>query len=104
MLEFLLVVLLSYLIGSIPTAIIAGRLLKKIDIREHGSGNAGATNVFRVLGWRAGVIVLLIDMLKGFAPVYWLVSLIPEAAANSDVRIYYQIIFLVVVQRLLNLV
>ena len=65
MFNLLLMILLCYLVGSIPTAIIAGKILKKIDIREHGSGNAGATNVFRVLGWKAGLVVLLIDMLKG---------------------------------------
>jgi glycerol-3-phosphate acyltransferase PlsY len=65
MIYFFLMVIASYLIGSVPTAIIYGRLTKKIDIRKHGSGNAGATNVFRVLGWKAGLIVLSIDMLKG---------------------------------------
>jgi glycerol-3-phosphate acyltransferase PlsY len=54
--------------GSIPTSIIASKLLKRIDIREHGSGNAGATNVFRVMGWKAGIVVLLLDMAKGYIP------------------------------------
>ncbi len=66
MLQFLLMLVISYLVGSIPTAIITGKVLKGIDIRQHGSGNAGATNVFRVLGWKAGVFVLLVDMAKGF--------------------------------------
>jgi len=60
---------LSYLIGSIPTAYIFGRLYKSIDIRQHGSGNVGATNVFRVLGQGPGMIALLIDILKGVIPV-----------------------------------
>lgn len=72
--DIVFLIVISYLIGSIPTAIIAGKILKNIDIREHGSGNAGATNVFRVLGWKAGLIVLLIDMFKGFAPVWWLLA------------------------------
>lgn len=55
----------SYLIGSIPTAYIFGRLIKKIDIRQHGSGNVGATNAFRILGKGPGSLVLLIDILKG---------------------------------------
>lgn len=55
----------SYLIGSIPTAYIFGRLIKKIDIRQHGSGNVGATNAFRILGKGPGSIVLLIDIFKG---------------------------------------
>ncbi|HHJ53513.1 MAG TPA: acyl-phosphate glycerol 3-phosphate acyltransferase, partial [Caldithrix abyssi] len=66
MIDVLLVLVIAYLFGSFPTAIIAGKLLRKIDIRDYGSGNAGATNVFRVLGWRAALVVLLIDMLKGF--------------------------------------
>jgi glycerol-3-phosphate acyltransferase PlsY len=57
---------LSYLLGSIPTAIWYGETYHGIDIREHGSGNAGATNTFRVLGRKAGSIVLFVDALKGF--------------------------------------
>lgn len=62
-------ILLSYLLGSFPTAYIAGKLYKKIDIREHGSGNVGATNVFRVLGKGPGIIVLAIDIFKGILAV-----------------------------------
>jgi glycerol-3-phosphate acyltransferase PlsY len=58
--------LLSYLLGSIPTAIWYGETYHGIDIRLHGSGNAGATNTFRVLGRKAGSIVLFVDALKGF--------------------------------------
>ncbi len=65
-LNLLLITGAGYLLGSIPTAIITGKLLKGIDVREHGSGNAGATNVFRVLGWQAGLLVLAIDIAKGF--------------------------------------
>ena len=61
--------IIVYLIGSIPFAYIYAKVFRKIDIREHGSGNVGATNVVRVLGTKAGVIVLLLDMLKGFVPV-----------------------------------
>ena len=59
----------SYLLGSIPTAYIFGKVTKGIDIREHGSGNVGATNVFRVLGKIPGIIVLVCDILKGFLAV-----------------------------------
>ena len=59
----------GYLIGSIPTAYVFGKIYKGIDIREHGSGNVGATNVFRVLGKGPGVVVLLIDIFKGFIVV-----------------------------------
>ncbi|GIN63691.1 glycerol-3-phosphate acyltransferase [Robertmurraya siralis] len=57
--------LAAYLIGSIPTALIVGKLFFKIDIREHGSNNPGATNTIRVLGKRAGLIVLIVDIGKG---------------------------------------
>lgn len=60
-----IIAVLSYLVGSIPTSIIVGRLVRGIDIRQHGSGNAGGTNVIRVLGWKAGVFVILMDMAKG---------------------------------------
>jgi glycerol-3-phosphate acyltransferase PlsY len=65
MINLLIVVVLSYLAGSIPNSIIISKLVKGIDIREHGSGNAGGTNVFRVLGWKWGVLVIILDALKG---------------------------------------
>jgi len=61
--------LLSYLLGSIPSAYIAGKLTKGIDLREHGSGNLGATNVYRVLGAKVAAVVFLADLLKGAVPV-----------------------------------
>ncbi len=62
-------VLIAYLIGSIPTSVWIGKRFYNIDVREFGSGNAGATNTFRVLGKRAGVPVLIIDIIKGVAAV-----------------------------------
>lgn len=62
--EFILLIA-AYLIGSIPTALIVGKVIFKVDIRNHGSGNAGATNSLRVMGKKAGVIVLLVDVAKG---------------------------------------
>ncbi len=62
-------ILIAYLIGSIPTAVWIGRYFYNIDVRDYGSGNSGATNTFRVLGKKAGLPVLLIDMLKGFSAV-----------------------------------
>jgi len=62
-------IILAYFLGSIPTAYIAGRILKGIDIRQHGSKNVGATNVFRVLGKWPGAIVLFCDILKGVLAV-----------------------------------
>jgi len=64
-----ILIILAYLIGSIPTAVWLSKKLYGIDIREHGSGNAGATNTFRILGSKAGSAVMLIDMLKGFIAV-----------------------------------
>ncbi|MDD5476924.1 MAG: glycerol-3-phosphate 1-O-acyltransferase PlsY [Candidatus Omnitrophica bacterium] len=61
--------LLSYLLGSIPTAYLFGKALKGIDIRKVGSGNVGATNALRVLGKRAGITVLFLDILKGFVAI-----------------------------------
>jgi glycerol-3-phosphate acyltransferase PlsY len=64
-----ILIILAYLIGSIPTAVWVSKRIYGIDIREHGSGNAGATNTFRVLGSKAGSAVMLVDMLKGFLAV-----------------------------------
>ncbi len=68
--EALFFVLISYLIGSFPTAYVICRLLKGIDIRSSGSGNVGATNVARVVGKGYGALTLLLDVLKGFLPVF----------------------------------
>jgi glycerol-3-phosphate acyltransferase PlsY len=62
-----LVLVLSYLTGAFPSGVVFGRLLRGIDIRQHGSGNAGATNAWRVLGWRVGLPVAVIDVAKGVA-------------------------------------
>ena len=66
--EVITLLILSYLTGSIPTSIIVSRVAKNIDIREHGSGNAGATNVYRILGWKYALIVLLLDIFKAWLP------------------------------------
>jgi glycerol-3-phosphate acyltransferase PlsY len=65
LISILVVAVLSYLAGSIPTSILVGRLFYNKDPREHGSGNAGGTNAFRVFGWRAGVAVIAVDVGKG---------------------------------------
>lgn len=67
--QLAIIIVLSYLIGSIPTSIIYSKYIRGIDIRKHGSGNAGGTNVFRVLGWKPGVAVTIIDGLKGYIAV-----------------------------------
>jgi glycerol-3-phosphate acyltransferase PlsY len=66
------VFIMAYLLGSVATAVWTGKIFHGIDVREHGSGNAGATNVIRVLGWKTGIPVLLIDVLKG-----WLAAMLP---------------------------
>src|SRR5690625_673795 len=63
--DYVLYAIIAYLLGSIPFALIVGKIGYKIDVREHGSGNLGATNAFRVLGKKAGSIVVLADILKG---------------------------------------
>ncbi len=65
MLLLAIIVILSYLIGSIPNSILISRAVSGIDIRKHGSGNAGGTNVMRVLGWKYGLLVIFLDALKG---------------------------------------
>lgn len=67
--SIVLVVLGAYLIGGIPFSYIAGKLAKGIDLREHGSGNLGASNTYRILGGRIGLLVLLLDIAKGLIPV-----------------------------------
>jgi glycerol-3-phosphate acyltransferase PlsY len=77
----ILLILLAYLLGSIPTGYLIGKYLQGIDIREHGSGSTGATNVLRTLGKKAGISVLAIDALKGMvgiALVKALYSYFPE--------------------------
>lgn len=72
--------LIAYLAGSIPFAYLAGKLVKGIDLREHGSGNLGATNVFRVMGWKIASVVMVLDMAKGALPVL----LLPPRFAPSQ--------------------
>ncbi len=67
---FVVLLVLAYLAGSIPFGLVVGKLFYHVDIREHGSGNVGTTNTFRVLGKKAGVAVLICDMLKGFIPAF----------------------------------
>ena len=69
MVSLLIIILLSYIAGSFPSGIVLGRILKGVDVREHGSKNMGATNVFRVLGAKIAIPVLLLDMIKGAIPV-----------------------------------
>ncbi len=63
-------VVVAYVMGAVPFAIVVGKWFWHVDVRDHGSGNVGTTNVFRVLGVRAGTLVLIGDMAKGFIPVF----------------------------------
>ena len=81
-LEILLLVLLSYLTGATPSAVWIGKIFYNTDVREYGSGNAGATNTFRVLGIRAGIPVLILDILKGSLAVLY-IYLIPDLSSFS---------------------
>ncbi|MCX7986237.1 MAG: glycerol-3-phosphate 1-O-acyltransferase PlsY [Bacteroidales bacterium] len=87
---YLFLVILAYLLGSIPTSVWVGKIFYGIDVREHGSGNAGATNTIRVLGWKAGIPVFLIDIAKGFVAV----SLVgfTQFVPHSDSRILFQLV------------
>lgn len=70
MVQIILVLILAYLLGSIPSGLIIGKVFYKTDIREHGSGNLGGTNTFRTLGVKAGIAVTLADILKGTLAAY----------------------------------
>lgn len=90
MIDFIVFGLIAYLLGSIPTAVWIGKAKYGIDVREHGSHNAGATNTFRVLGKKPGVVVLVIDILKGFTAVS-LPFLFEVGAWGSDELINVQL-------------
>lgn len=75
---------IAYLAGSIPFAYLAGKLFKGIDLREHGSGNLGATNVFRVMGWKIASVVMALDMAKGALPVL----LLPPRLAPANAELW----------------
>jgi glycerol-3-phosphate acyltransferase PlsY len=83
--------IVAYLLGSIPTAVWVGKWFYGIDVRNEGSGNAGATNTIRVLGAKAGIPVVIVDILKGFFAVLLMRFFIPEGT-GEDVKIYYEII------------
>ncbi len=75
MLSLVLILLLSYLIGSIPSSVWLGKMVHGVDVRDYGSNNAGATNAFRVLGWKVGSSALIIDMGKGALAAGWIATL-----------------------------
>lgn len=90
-----IIAILSYLIGAIPSSLWVGKIYKKIDLREYGSGNLGATNTFRILGWKAGIVVSVIDFMKGFTAAFWISSIavdaIPSVYSGWETAIFVQI-------------
>jgi len=84
-------VVLAYLLGSIPTSVWIGRFFFKKDVRNYGSGNAGATNTARTLGWKAGVVVLCIDVLKGALAVFLSDYFTPDHFIKPQI-IHYNVI------------
>lgn len=78
MINLLLILVLSYLMGSIPFGFLLGKFFLRLDLREHGSGNVGATNALRVLGWKWGLLAFLLDMSKGLGAVILAKSLLPD--------------------------
>jgi len=90
--QLLFGLIISYLLGSIPTSVWVGKWLYKTDVRKHGSGNAGATNTVRVLGYYAGIPVLLFDIAKAWFPVYAVANLLIWDKLFFDL-VYIQIAF-----------
>lgn len=88
MLKLILGLVLSYLLGSIPTAYIFGKVTKGIDLRKHGSGNLGATNAFRVLGKAVGTTVLVLDILKGTLALLAAKSLFYSSSAGISLNLF----------------
>jgi glycerol-3-phosphate acyltransferase PlsY len=86
----LLLIIIAYLIGSVPTALIVSRKYFGIDIRDYGSGNMGATNAFRILGPKFGIIIMLLDIIKGMLAV-GLFYFLPEYLSNELLRTNFMI-------------
>ena len=75
MFSLTVILLLSYLVGSIPGSLWVGRWIYNVDLRKHGSGNPGATNAYRILGWKAGLLATIVDMGKGFVAARFIAAL-----------------------------
>ncbi len=88
--QFIIFIVLAYLIGSIMTSVWVGKMFFKIDIRDHGSGNAGATNTIRLLGWKAGLPVFLFDVFKGWFAIM-LPSFFLSGQLGADQLVYLKI-------------
>jgi glycerol-3-phosphate acyltransferase PlsY len=93
MIAILAGLILAFLLGSVPTAVWLGKALYGVDVREHGSGNPGATNTFRVLGKRAGIIVMLVDIVKGLVATSLAIPLMRMGFITEANLIIFKIIF-----------
>jgi len=90
--EYIFLIILSYLTGAFPSAVLIGKIFFKTDVREFGSGNAGATNTFRVLGRKAGIPVLILDVFKGWLAVNY-IFFISSLSNNLDIVFEQQLVF-----------
>lgn len=88
--QFILFILIAYLVGSIPTSVWVGKLFFGLDVRDHGSGNAGATNTIRVLGWKTGLPVFIFDVFKGWIAVM-LAEFFLTGRMGADQLVYLKI-------------
>jgi glycerol-3-phosphate acyltransferase PlsY len=91
--EIILFILLAYLTGAFPSAVWVGKTFYKTDVREYGSGNAGATNTFRVLGKGAGIPVLFMDIFKGWLAVYYVHFISNVTALSPELFFENQLAF-----------
>ena len=90
--QYIFLIILSYLTGAFPSAVLFGKIFFKTDVREFGSGNAGATNTFRVLGKKAGIPVLILDIFKGWLAVNY-IFFISSLSNNLDLVFEQQLVF-----------
>ena len=90
--EYIFLIILSYLTGAFPSAVLIGKIFFNTDVREFGSGNAGATNTFRVLGKKAGIPVLILDIFKGWLAVNY-IFFISSLSKNLDLVFEQQLVF-----------
>jgi glycerol-3-phosphate acyltransferase PlsY len=87
MFQVTIAVIISYLLGSIPFAILITGIVKGVDVRDYGSKNAGATNVYRVAGLPTALTVALLDLAKGFAAVFWIATLFNSSGLPSPLQL-----------------
>lgn len=80
MAEFITAALIGYCLGGFQTAYILGKLFKKMDIREYGNGNAGASNATKIMGWKYGIVIALVDILKAILAVVIVREILPESS------------------------